>query len=152
MKATMWLRIAAVLTLVHAALHTAGGVFGKVAAGPASVAVEAMKSNQFVWMGNLRSFWDFYRGMGLAVAIFLAFEAIVFWTMASLAKSDASRLRPMIAVFIAAYIAMAVNSYLYFFLAPVITELLIAGSLGFAWLQAGKSIATEQPAHRMAAR
>jgi hypothetical protein len=44
-KPALFLRIAAVLTFVHAALHTIGGVFGKPAPGPASVAVQAMKMN-----------------------------------------------------------------------------------------------------------
>jgi hypothetical protein len=46
-------------------LHTIGGVFGKVGPGPATTAVEAMKINQFLLMGQMRSFWDFYRGLGL---------------------------------------------------------------------------------------
>ena len=84
-KPVLFLRIASVLTLIHAVLHTIGGVFGKVGPGPAAVAVEAMKVNQFLLMGNMRSFWDFYRGMGLAVSIFLTFEAVVFWLLSSLA-------------------------------------------------------------------
>jgi hypothetical protein len=40
-KSVLSLRIAAVLTFVHAVLHSIGGVFGKVGPGPASAAVEA---------------------------------------------------------------------------------------------------------------
>jgi hypothetical protein len=128
-KPVLFLRIASILTLIHALLHTVGGVFGQVAPGPASVAVEAMKANQFLAVGNMRSYWLFYRGMGLAVSIFLIFEAIVFWQLASLAKTHAQRLRPIMATFAIAYCAMAVNSYVYFFLAPVIVELVIAACL-----------------------
>jgi hypothetical protein len=70
--------------------------------------------------------------MGLAVTIFLTAEAVVFWQLSSLAKTDARRLRPILAVFAASYIVFAVNSYAYFFLAPVITELLIAVLLALA--------------------
>jgi len=132
MKPVLFLRIASVLTFIHAVLHTIGGVFGKVEPGPAAVAVEAMKTNQFLLMGHIRSFWDFYRGMGLAVTIFLTAEAILFWQLASLAKTDPQRLRPIMATFLVAYTALAVNSYTYFFLAPVITEILIAACLGLA--------------------
>jgi hypothetical protein len=90
--------------------------------------------------------------MGLAVSIFLTFEALVFWILAGIAKRDAARLRPIIAVFVVAYIAMAVNSYVYFFFAPVITEVLIAGCLGFAWLLAGKKVATEATTDAVGAR
>jgi hypothetical protein len=135
-KTVLFLRIAAVLTLIHAMLHTIGGVFGKAEAGPATVAVEAMKANQFVLMGHVRTYWEFYRGMGLAVTVFLAAEAVVFWQLGSLARTDARRLRSIVATFLVAYAALAVNSYTYFFLGPVIVEILIAACLGLAILTA----------------
>jgi hypothetical protein len=64
-KPSLFLRVAAVLTFIHAVLHTIGGVFGKVGPGHAATAVEAMKTNQFLLMGHMRSFWDFCRGLGL---------------------------------------------------------------------------------------
>jgi len=132
MKPTLFLRIAAVLTFLHAALHTIGGVFGQAEPGPATVAVQAMKMNQFLLMGYTRSYWDFYRGLGLAVTIFLTAEAVLFWQLGSLAKKDARRVRPILATFLVAYAALAVNSYTYIFLAPVIMEIVIAACLGLA--------------------
>ena len=132
MRPVLFLRIASVLTFIHAVLHTIGGVFGKVGPGPAATAVEAMKTNQFLLMGHMRSFWDFYRGLGLAGTISLTAEAILFWQLASLAKTDAQRLRPILATFLVAYTALAVNSYTYFFLGPVIAEIFIAAFLGLA--------------------
>src|SRR5579864_6577553 len=132
MKPPLFLRIAAVLTFLHAALHTIGGVFGQAELGPAAVAVQAMKMNQFLLMGLTRSYWDFYRGLGLAVTIFLTAEAVLFWQLGSLAKKDARRVRPILATFLVAYAALAVNSYTYIFLAPVIMEIVIAACLGLA--------------------
>jgi hypothetical protein len=131
-KPSLFLRIAAVMTLIHAVLHTIGGVFGKTGPGPAAAAVLAMKMNQFPLMGHTRSFWDFYRGMGLSVTISLTAEAIVFWQLGSLAKMDARRLLPILVTFLVAYSVLAVNSYAYFFLGPVIAEILIAACLGLA--------------------
>jgi len=131
-KPVLFLRIASVLTLIHAVLHTVGGVFSGPDPGPGTVAVEAMKANRFLLMGNMRSYWEFYRGMGLAVSIFLTIEAVVFWQLSSLAKKDAARLRPVLAAFAFAYFAMAVNSQMYFFLAPVIVETIIAVCLVMA--------------------
>jgi len=125
-KPVLFLRIASVLTLIHAVLHTIGGVFGKVDPGPAAVAVEAMKANQFLLMGNMRSFWDFYRGLGLGATISLTAEGILFWQLSSLAKTDAKRLRPILTTFAVAYSVLAVNSFMYFFLAPVIVEIVMA--------------------------
>jgi hypothetical protein len=132
MKPVIFLRIASVLTLIHAVLHTIGGVFSSADPGPATIAVEAMKANQFLVMGHMRSYWEFYRGLGLTVSILLTAEAIVFWQLGSLAKTDAGRLRPVMATFLLAYLVLAVNSNAYFFIAPVITEILIAACLGAA--------------------
>lgn len=131
-RSVLFLRIAAVLTFIHAVLHTIGGVFGKVNPGPAAVAVAAMQSNQFLLMGHMRSFWDFYRGMGLAATISLTSEAILFWQLGSLAKHDARRLRPILITFLIAYAALTVNSSAYFFIGPVVVEILIAACLGLA--------------------
>lgn len=132
MKPVLFLRIAAVLTFVHAVLHTIGGVFGSVPPGPAAVAVEAMKANQFLLMGHPRSFWDFYRGLGLGLTIFLTADAVLFWLLASLAKKDAFQLRSILATFLIAYAVLALNSYTYFFLGPVIVEILIAACVATA--------------------
>jgi hypothetical protein len=132
MRTVLFLRIASVLTLVHAALHTIGGVFGKPAPGAQQVAVAAMKANEFAVMGVMRSYWDFYMGFGLVVSVFLTMEAIVFWQLGSLAKMDAVRLRPVLATFLVGYLCAAVVSYRYFFVAPVIVEILIALCLGLA--------------------
>ena len=129
MKSCFFLRIAAVLTFIHAALHTIGGVFGKPAPGPATVAVLAMKTNSFLMMGNTRTFWDFYRGLGLGIAIFLTAEAIIFWQLSLLAATGGRRLRPILVTFLVAYAVLAVNSYAYFFIAPVIVEAVIAACL-----------------------
>jgi len=131
-KPVLFLRMASVLTLIHAVLHTMGGVFGAIPPGPASVAVLAMKTNAFVALGETRTFWEYYRGMGLGVSIFLTAEAVVFWLLASIAKRNAATLRPVLAAFAIAYVVFAMDSYFYFFLAPVVTELLIAVCLVLA--------------------
>jgi hypothetical protein len=132
MKPTLFLRIAAVFTFLHGALPTIGGVFGKPEPGPATAAVQSMKMNQFLVMGHMRSFWDFYHGFGLAVTIFPTAEAVLFWQLGSLAKTDACRLWPILVTFLVAYAVLTVNSYAYFFLGPVIAEIFIAACLGLA--------------------
>lgn len=125
MRPAVFLRIASILTLIHSILHTVGGVFGKPMAGPAEQTVAIMKANHFMLMGNLRTYWDFHMGMGLSVTIFLTMEAIVFWLLASFAAKGA-RLRPILFVFALGYLVFAVNSFHFFFLPPVIVEVLIA--------------------------
>jgi len=138
-RTVLFLRIAAVLTFIHAVLHTIGGVFGSVDPGPASIAVAAMKTNQFLLMGHMRSFWDFYHGLGIGVTISLTAEAILFWQLGSLAKTDGRRLRPILITFMVAYAVLAVNSNVYFFFGPVVAEILIAACLGVAIFSAKPS-------------
>ena len=148
MKPGLFLRIASVLTLIHSALHTIGGVFGKPSPGPEAATLAIMKANAFVVMGVTRTYSDFLRGMGLAVTIFLTVEAIVFWQLGTLAKTDALRLRPILASFLVAYLAMAVNAYTYILLGPAITEVLIAACLGMAIVTA--KAAEPMPAGQLA--
>jgi len=136
MKPPVFLRIASVLTLVHAVMHTIGGVFGKPSPGAAEVAAATMKANQFPFLGAMRTFWDFHMGLGLAVSIFLTAEAVVFWLLGSVAATGAMRLRPILAVFAVAYLALAVNSVMYFFAVPVAVETLIAVCLALAFFAA----------------
>jgi hypothetical protein len=143
MKPTLFLRIASVLTFLHAVGHTVGGVFGTPSPGAAEAAVAAMKANQFPVMGLTRSYWSFYMGLGLAVSIFLVVEAVVFWQLGSLAKTDSYRLRPIYATFLLGYLALAVNSYQYFFAGPVINEILIALCLGLAFVTSRPALPAE---------
>lgn len=129
MKPVIFLRIASILTLVHSALHTIGGVFGKPEPGVATATDAIMRANHFQVFGVTRSYWDFLRGMGLAVTVFLTAEGLIFWLLASLAKKHATELRPILWVFAFAYLAFAVNASIYIFAPPAIVEILIAACL-----------------------
>ena len=129
MKPAVFVRIASVLVFIHAVLHTIGGVFGKVEAGPATVAATAMKANHFVAFGNPRTFWDFYTGLGLGVTIFLTMESVVLWLLAPLTEHLGPKLRSPLAAFAIGYLFFAVDSFRYFFIGPVVVEILIAGCL-----------------------
>jgi len=148
MKPVIFLRIASVLTFIHGVLHTIGGVFGELPTGVQPV-VAAMKSNQFVAMGAMRTMWDFHLGMGLMVSVFLTVEAVVFWQLSLLAKSDALQLRPVLATFLLGYLCAAVISNRYFFAAPAITEILIALCLGLA-IGSAKQVASRGVERRAA--
>jgi hypothetical protein len=144
MRPVIFLRIASVLTFIHALLHTVGGVFGSADPGVQQATVAMMKANEFQVMGVTRSYGDFYMGLGLVVSVFLTVEAVVFWQLGSLAKTDALRLRAVLATFLIGYLCAAVVSYRYFFWAPVITEVLIAGCLGMAIASCRQAVSHEQ--------
>ncbi len=132
MRSSLFLRIASVLTFIHAVLHTVGGVFGKPSPGVAAMVDATMRANRFPVFGVTRSYADFYFGMGLGITIFLLVAAVLLWQMGTLAKTDAARLRPMMAAIVVGFLTFAVVSYLYFFAAPVVVEVLIAASVGVA--------------------
>jgi hypothetical protein len=131
MKPVIYLRIASIFTLIHAILHTVGGVFGKPVSAQAAM-IAAQMRYRFEVFGVMRSYADFYRGMGLTVTIFLTMDAAVLWVLASMAKSDSARLRPVLAVFCVGYIAFTLNSLAFFFSGPVIAEILIVLCIGAA--------------------
>lgn len=132
MKPVLYLRAASLLTLLHAVLHTIGGVYSKPDPGPQQAAVAAMKANEFPLMGATRSYWSFHMGLGLAVTILLTIAAVVLWQLGTLAKKESYRLRPIYWAFLVGFVAMAVDSYAYFFPPPVITELIIVACLAMA--------------------
>jgi hypothetical protein len=149
MKPVVFLRIASVLTLIHAVLHTMGGVFGKTPPDVQPV-VTAMQGNEFMVMGVMRTMWDFHMGLGLMASVALTIEGLVFWQLGALAKTDGSRLRPVLATFLVGYLCIAGISFRYFFAAPMITELLIALCLGLAIVSA-KQIAADGVGRRAVA-
>jgi hypothetical protein len=150
MKSLIFLRIASVLTLIHSILHTVGGVFGKPASSVAARIAAEMRTT-FPAFGAIRSYSDFYLGMGLGVTIFLTMDALLLWVLASMAKNDPARLRPLIGIFAVGYLTFAFNSYAFFFAGPVIFELLIVSCLIAAIITAKPIIspyaAAEHPTH-----
>jgi hypothetical protein len=126
MTPVLFLRIASVLTLIHSALHTVGGVVETPPPGIQQTTAALMKANQFPVLGQTRSYWDYHIGFGLAISLFLFIEGVAFWQLSSLAKSNRAPLRPILVTFLIGYLAFAAISWNYFFLPPVITEVLIA--------------------------
>ena len=134
----LFLRIASVLTVLHCIGHTIGGVFS-VDAPPGTkegAVVSTMKSNQFDVMGATRSFWDFFIGFGLTITVSSLLQAVVFWQLAGLAKTEPGRIRPIIAAFLFANIGFAILAWRYFFIPPFVGAVLTAIVLGAAYLVA----------------
>ena len=134
MKPHILLRAAAVLTLIHAALHTFGGMLQTPSRGlQETVVLAAMKGYRFDAMGSTRSYWDFYMGFGFFLSVSLVLVAVLLWQLASIAKSDAARTRPMVLAIAIGFAAFTALSWRYFFVAPLVTEALIAALLAVAF-------------------
>jgi len=145
MKPAIFLRIVSVLMLIQAVLHTIGGVFGTPPPGAGAAAAAAMKANQFLLEGHTRSYWDFFLGFGLAITISITMEAIVIWQLASLAKENAAKARPMVITFTLGYLLLGINAWRFFFSGPVICEAIIVTLLILAIATTKKRSAAAEP-------
>lgn len=128
------LRSAAVLTFLHAVLHTFGGLLSAPQHGPEEIFVlDTMQSRQFDFMGSQRSYWDFYIGFGLFLTVSLLMQAALLWLLAALTKAEPSKAHPLIAVVLVGFMAAIALSWQFFFIAPLVMEILIGALVGLAY-------------------
>jgi hypothetical protein len=151
MKSSTFLRIAAVITLLYFAGHTASIPWTPDAGPGATPLLEAMKAHSFDVVGVKRTYWDFYFGFGVIISGYLFVQAVVLWQLGSLAKREPSKVRAIIVSFFVAFIVNAFLSWKYFFPIPLIMASLISVCLGLALFFSGRSsgaqtiVESEQP-------
>ena len=119
MKTTLWLRISSVVSLLFAVGHTLGGLQYWSPMGDTAV-LQAMRTVRFNIMGANRSYLDFYMGFGYSLSVAMLMQAILLWQLATLARTDALSVRPMIAVIGLATAASGVISWRLIFPLPVL--------------------------------
>ena len=146
MNVPLLLRIASVITLLYFAGHTAGMPWTPFTSPEAMSVVEAMKTQSFEAKGFKGTYWGFYFGFGVIISVFLLVEAVVLWQVASLAKKDPSRVRPIVAAFLLGYIVNAVLAWKYFSVVPAVMAAAIALCLAIALVLAGRTKGPQQPA------
>ena len=97
--------------------------------------IETMKTHHFNVMGSTRSYWDFFFGYGLFVTVFLLFYALILWYLGSLASRNLPWIRLILVFLFLNFMVMAIISWKYFFLAPALTEFLIALCVGWVMMK-----------------
>jgi hypothetical protein len=137
MKPSLLLRIASMITLLIAAGHTAGGLSFWSPGGETEV-LRAMRSFHFDAAGVSRTYLDFYLGFGFIISIYLLTQAVALWQLASIAKADPIRVRPLVGSFLLASVVSAFLSWRFIFLVPVVSLTAVAVCLGLAFYAAGK--------------
>ena len=134
LKPYVLLRAASFLSMLHALLNTFAGLLSGTSSNQKEVAVlNAMKALQFDAMGSLRTYWDFYFGFGLFLTLNLLLISALLWQLASLVTTKPAIARPFIGLFCIAFVAFAILSGLYFFMAPLILEMFVAIILGLTY-------------------
>jgi hypothetical protein len=144
MKAFHFLRIAAVLTLLYCAGHTSGMPWTPYTDAEAASVLEAMKGHSFAEQGFQGTYWDLYIGFGLVISLYLLLQAALLWQVASLAKTDARRVRPIVVSFLLAFVVNVVLSWKYFFIVPVVLAGLTAICLAIALILAARPQAAQR--------
>jgi len=134
MGARLYLRSAAVLTLLLGVGHMLGKPWVPANDLGATVVAAAMKSHSMHVMGFDRTLMDFYGGFGLILGVNLLAEAALLWLVADLVSSDATRARRIAAVLFVMNAAVTVLSALYLFTAPLLFSAGVTLCLGAAVL------------------
>ena len=106
MKPSVVLRITSLITLILAVGHFLGGVASWSPVGETEV-LKAMQSFRFDTGGMSRTYFDFYLGFGFILSVYLLLQAVLLWQLATLAKTEAHRIRPLLVSFLLACIVSA---------------------------------------------
>jgi hypothetical protein len=142
MRARLYLRSAAVLTLLLGVGHLLGRPWVPANDLGAKVVVVAMKSHSMQVMGFDRTMMDFYGGFGLIVGVNLLAEAVLLWLVAELVSSDATRARRIAAVFLVMNAAVTALAAAYLFTAPLVLSAAVTLCLGAAVLAPARQTAS----------
>jgi hypothetical protein len=141
MSSSLFYRIAAVLLVLFAIGHQLGFRQTKGMTGADSV-VALMKSVHFSVQGFQRAYYDFYYdffvGFGFFVTAFLLFSALLSWQLGSVSQEVLAQIPWATWGLAACFLAVAVLSWSYFFLAPGIFASLVFACLIVAAGLAGK--------------
>src|SRR5262245_6831004 len=132
MTTTLWLRIAAAISLLFTAGHTMGGLKRWSPMGDNPV-LQSMTTVRFEAMGASRTYLDFFMGFGWSLSVTMLLQTVLLWQLASLAATDAARLRPMIAAFALATAACGLIAWRFIFPLPVVLSAVLLACLVVAF-------------------
>jgi hypothetical protein len=119
MTTTLLLRIASLVSLLFAAGHSVGGL-QKWSPTDDNPVLAAMTEMHFPVMGVSRSYLDLFLGLGWSLSVALLLQTVLLWQMASLARTNAAQVRPMIVAFILATLASGILAWTFIFAVPAL--------------------------------
>jgi len=145
MKVSVFYRIAAVLLLLFAAGHT----FGFHQSDPqwgVDALLSSMRSIHFNLQGVNRTYWDLFLGDGFSVGVLFLFCAILAWQLGGLPAATLARMRGTAWAFALCFAVITVVSWIYLFVIPIVSSLVITLCLiAAAWLSAKQVTAPPLP-------
>lgn len=132
MTTTFMLRVAAAISFLFTLGHSIGGL-QSWSPVPDNAVLRAMAGTHFPVMGVSRSYLDFYLGLGWSISVYLLLQAFLLWQMASLARTNAAQVRPMIAAFALAALATGIIAWRLIFPVPALFSAMLFVALAAAW-------------------
>jgi hypothetical protein len=131
MTTTIWLRISAVISLLFTIGHTMGGLKRWSPMGDNAV-LQAMSTVRFEAMGATRTYLDFFMAFGWSLSVTMLMQSVLLWQLATLAATDAVRVRPLVAVIALATAASGIIAWRMIFPLPAIFSAVLVASLAMA--------------------
>jgi len=136
LKPAIFYRIASVLLLLFAALHTFGFRQVDPQWGVESL-ISLMRSIHFDILGTSRTYWDFFVGFGLFFSIFLVFTAVLAWQLGGLPRQTLAVMRGTAWALVICFAGVTIVAFRYAFVVPIVFSILILLCLtAAAWLSA----------------
>ena len=134
-RTTLFLRIASIISLLFTLGHTAGGLQKWSPMGDNEL-LRTMRAFRFDTMGANRSYFDFFMGFGWSLSIVMVMQTVLLWQMASLARTEPAKVRPMIAVIALATAANGVVAWHFIFAVPALFSIALVIVLAAAFVAA----------------
>ena len=137
MTTTLWLRIASIIMLLFTVGHSMGGLQRWSPMGDNEV-LRQMTAVRFDTMGASRTYLDFFMGFGWSISIVMLLQTVLLWQLSSLARTNATAVRPMIAVFVIATLATGVIAWRFIFPVPALFSAALVIALVVAYVTSRK--------------
>jgi len=123
------LRIAVVIILLHNIGHTLGHSGWKNAPDEVNRrAIDAMTSNEFMFMGEKSTYARFYDGYGYAGTLTLLLAMILLWMLSGAQSKLSKQLAMVTGLFL---VSWAIMEYLYFF--PLAAGMTLVAAILTIW-------------------
>ena len=142
MSPRLYLRSAAVLTLLLGVGHLMGRPWTPANDVGAQVVAAAMKAHSMHVMGFDRTMMDFYSGFGLTLGVNLLAEGLILWLLADLSGSDPTRARRIAGVLLVMNVAVTALAAAYLFTAPLVLSAAVTLCLGAAVMASSRANAS----------
>ena len=98
--------------------------------------LKAMTDVHFAAMGTNRSYLDLYMGLGWSLSVAMLLQSILLWQLATLARTNAAGVRPMIAAFALAQLAGGIIAWQFIFPVPALFSVILLTALVAAFFAA----------------